>query len=162
MIPIVPPEVPRIAPEGKEGTGGRAETDRVEDARIALRERVEVVRQREDDVEVRNGQEVGLARRQPPLFRQRLTLRTVTIAARIVRDAHGPAAVTRLPMPATRGGATGGDRPKCPLLNRDQPMRASIRLTMRAHNVGEFQPRDAGDRRAGRHGAHGVSPARAA
>ncbi len=99
-------EVPRIAPEGKEGTGGRAETDRVEDARIALRERVEVVRQREDDVEVRNGQEVGRARREPPLCRQRLTLRTVTIAARIVRDAHGPAAVTRLPMPAVPGGTT--------------------------------------------------------
>ena len=48
-------EVPRIAPEGEQRVRGRAEEQRVEDARIALRERVEVMWQREDDVEVRNG-----------------------------------------------------------------------------------------------------------
>ena len=52
-------EVPRVASEGEQRVGGRAEEQRVEDPRIALGERVEVVRQREDDVEVRNRQQVG-------------------------------------------------------------------------------------------------------
>ena len=61
---------------------------------------------------------------------------------------HGATVITRLPMPAESGGATGGDRPERPLLDRDQPMRASIRRTMGAHNVRQLRPRDAGDRRA--------------
>ena len=47
-------EVPRIAPEGEQRVRGRAKEQRVDHARIALRERIEIVRQREDDVEVRN------------------------------------------------------------------------------------------------------------
>ena len=47
-------EVSRVAPEGEQRVGGRAKEERIDHARIALRERVEVVRQREDDVEVRN------------------------------------------------------------------------------------------------------------
>jgi hypothetical protein len=38
------------------------------------------VGQGEDDVEVWNGQQIGRARRQPPLFGERLALRTVAIA----------------------------------------------------------------------------------
>ena len=80
-------EVPRIAPEGEQRVGGRAEEQRVDHARIALRERVEVVRQGEDDVEVRDRQQVGLARREPPFLGERLALGTVAIATGVVGDA---------------------------------------------------------------------------
>ena len=47
-------EVPRITPEGEQGVGRSAEEQRIDNPRIALCERIEVVRQREDDVKVRN------------------------------------------------------------------------------------------------------------
>ena len=52
-------EVPRIAAEGEQRVGGRAEEQRIDHARIALRQRIEQMRERQDDVAVRNGQEVG-------------------------------------------------------------------------------------------------------
>ncbi len=79
-------EVPRISPEGEQRVGRRAEQQRVDHARIALREGVERVRQGEDDVEVRNRQQVGLARRQPPFLGERLTLRAMAIATGVVGD----------------------------------------------------------------------------
>jgi hypothetical protein len=48
-------EMTPIPPEGEQRVRGGAEEQRVDYARIALRKGVEVVRQREDDVKVRNG-----------------------------------------------------------------------------------------------------------
>lgn len=73
-------EVTRIASEGEQGVRGGAEEERVDHARIALRQGIERVRESEDDVEVGNGQQVGLAGRQPPLRGQRLALGVGTTA----------------------------------------------------------------------------------
>src|SRR3970040_881860 len=55
-------EMSRVVPEREGRVGGRAKEEGVEHAGIALGQRVEVVRQREDDVKVRNRQEGRLLR----------------------------------------------------------------------------------------------------
>ena len=73
----------------------------------------------------------------------------MAIATGVVGDPHGAAAVTRLPMAAEGGGATGLDRLESPTLDGGEAMRATIRVAMGAHDVGELQSRtDARDRRA--------------
>ena len=149
-------KVPRITPEGQQRVSSCAEEERVDHARITLRERVERVREREDDVEVRNRQEVSAAGGEPPFLGEGLALRAMPIATGVVRDPHRTAAVTRLPVPAENGGAAGRDRPERPVLDRREPVRPTIALAMGAHNVGELKPRpDGRDRRARRHDAHG-------
>src|SRR5712691_7340986 len=103
-------EMLRIAPEGEQRVGGRAEEERVEHARIALCEGIDVVRQGEDDMKVRNWEQFGAARGEPPFFGERLALRAMAIATGVIGNPHGATAVTRLPMPAEQGGATGLDR----------------------------------------------------
>jgi len=78
-MPIVPPKVSRIAAEGEEGLGGRPEQQGVDHARIALREGIERVGQREDHMKVRNRQQLVAAGGEPPGTRLRLTRRTVSI-----------------------------------------------------------------------------------
>ena len=148
-------EVSRVSTEREQRVGGGAEEQRVNDARIALCERVQIVRQGEDDVEVRNGQQVGAPRREPPLGGERLTLRTMPIATRVVDDPHGAAAVTRLPTAAERGGAADCDGPQGSVLHRREPVRASIDVAVLSDDRREFEPRT-GDRvcRARWHGAH--------
>ena len=85
-----------VAPEGEERVGCRTKEERVDYPRIAVGPCVEVVRQGEDDVEVRNGQAVGLARREPPFLGKGLTLWTVPIATGVIGDARGAAAITRV------------------------------------------------------------------
>ena len=116
-------KVPRVTTEGEQGVGGRAKEQRVDHPRIALGERVEIVRQREDDVEVRNRQQVGPARGEPPFLGERLALGAMPIAARVVGDPHGAAPVTRLPMPAEGGGAAGRNRPERHVLDRREAVR---------------------------------------
>ena len=74
-------EMPRVVPEREERVGGRAKEEGVEHAGIALGQRVEVVRQREDDVKVRNRQEVRLLRGEPAFLRRGLAFGAVAIAA---------------------------------------------------------------------------------
>ena len=58
VMPSVPPQVSRIAPEGEQRVRRRPKQQRIDHPGIALRERVEVVRQGEDHVKVRNRQEI--------------------------------------------------------------------------------------------------------
>lgn len=151
-------EVPRVSAEGEQRVGRRAKQERIDHPRIALGEWVEVVRQCEDDVEVRNGEEIGATRSQPSFLGQRLAFRAMAIATGVIGDPRGAAVVTRLPMPAEGGGPAGGDRPQRPMLRRGEPMRPSIGVAVRPHDVRELEPRT-GDRvcRAFWHGAHGQS-----
>src|SRR5208337_4861991 len=71
---------------------------------LAKHERVEFVRQREDIVKVRHGQQFRLTFFEPLRFDQGLTLGTVTVAARIVGVALETARGAVLPMPAQSGG----------------------------------------------------------
>ena len=89
-------------------------------------------------------------------FGTRLTLGTVPIPTGVIGEAGGSAAVTRLPMPAKRGGAARRDRAQRPMLHRRQSMRAPIRLAMGADDVGEFAAGGVGDHRTCGPGAHAL------
>jgi hypothetical protein len=102
----IAPEMARIEGEGGERGGDGAEEQRVEHAGMALGEGVQGVRQRKHDAEVLHGQQLGAAGDAPAFFCERLALRVVPVAARIVGEAFRPARITRLPMAAERGGAT--------------------------------------------------------
>ena len=65
----------------------------VNDARVLKRERCETLRHREDHVRVGHRQHVGLACFEPGRLGAALTLRTVTVPARVVGDPPVPARV---------------------------------------------------------------------
>ncbi len=151
-------EVMRVASEGEQGVRSGTEEERIDHARIAVGERIERVREGEDDVTIRNGEQLGAARGEPPLLGECLALRAMAIAAGVVRDPPGAAAVTRLPMPAQAGGAAGRDRSTRRVLDLRETVRATIPVAVRPHDVRELKPRrDARDRRAHRHGTHGLA-----
>jgi hypothetical protein len=133
-------EVPRITAKGEPRVRRGAEQQGVDHARVPLGQGVQRVRQREDDVKVRNRQEVSLPRREPPLFGERLAFGTVAVATGVVAETHGAAAVTRLPMPAERGGAAALDRPERDGLDLGEPVRAPIRVPVRTHDVRQLKP----------------------
>ena len=120
VIPIVPPRCCGIAAEGEQRISGRAKEQRVDDARIALGEGIERVRQREDHVKVRNRQQLRAASLDPPGTCLGLARGTVTIAARVEREPRGAAVVTRLPTPAQEGGAARRDRAERQPLDRSR------------------------------------------
>jgi hypothetical protein len=70
----------------------------------------DLCRQREHDVEVTDGQEVGLALGQPDPCRRALALRAVPVAAGVVGDAPLAAVLAGLDVAAKGGGATMLDR----------------------------------------------------
>ena len=138
--PDRPAEVLRILAEGEERVRRGAEEHGVEDVRVALRERVEGMGQREDEMEIRNGQQVGAPGGEPPFFREGLTLRTMPVPTRVVGHADRAAAVTRLLMPAVDGGATGLDGAQSGALDSGKAMGELIARAVRADDVGELHP----------------------
>ena len=152
-------EVSRVAAEGEEGLGGGAEEERIEDARIPLRERIERMRQGEHHMNVRNRQELRATGLDPPGTRLGLTGRTVAIATRVKGETRRAAVVTRFPMPAQEGGAARRDRTQRQRLDPREPMRATIGVAVGAHEVGEGEAegRDRG-RRPGGDGTHRLRP----
>ena len=73
---------------------------------VAIAERQQCVRQREDDVHVRHVEQLALPRGEPPGARLRLTLRTVPIPTRVIGDRPMSAGAALIDMPAERGGST--------------------------------------------------------
>jgi len=102
-------EMTGIVSEGGEGGRDSLEEQRVDDAGIALGERVERMRQGEDQMEVLDGEQFRAARVQPAFLGESLTFGTVAVAAGVVADLHGPAGITGVAMAAERGGAAGLD-----------------------------------------------------
>ena len=141
-------EVAGIPAKGEQRLGRRPEQERVEDARVALRERIERVGQREDHMEVGNRQELRAAGLNPSGTRLGLAHRTVPIATRVEGQPGGPTVVTPLPTPAQQGGAARRDRAERPRLNRREPMRVAIGVAVGTHEVGEGEAegRDRGRR----------------
>jgi len=147
-----PTEVAGVAPEGQKGVGHGAKQEVVDDARIPLGERIERVREREDDVKVRDREQLGPARREPAVAGNRLTRRAVAIATRVVRDPRRAAAITRVAVAAQHGRAARGDRPEGHLLDLGQAMGPRERLSTHAHDLCQRHPW-AGVRRCDAHGS---------
>jgi hypothetical protein len=82
----------------------RLEEPGVELCGVAIAERQQRMRQREDDMHVRHVEELALPGREPPDARLRLTLRTVPIATRVLRDRPMPAGTALVDMAAEHGG----------------------------------------------------------
>ena len=92
-----------------------------------------------DTVEIRDGQQVGQARLDPPCLGERLALGAVAVAARMVPRLVGPTVVALEQVPAQGGGATLLDRAHHPELLPGQGMRGTIPIPIGTENVGDFQ-----------------------
>ena len=103
-------EVLGIGGDRQQCLGGGAEQEVVDDRLVLVGDRGDLGRQREDDMEIADRQQIGLAGREPILRRRPLTLGAVAIAARVVGDAAVAAIFAALDMPAERGRTALLDR----------------------------------------------------
>ena len=107
-------------------------------ARIALGERVELVRQGEDEVEVGHRQELGAPSGEPAFLRQRLALGAVAVAAGVVDVVGLAAVIAAADLTPQGGGAAALDRAQRAVLHPGQALTGEERRGVRAHDVGEF------------------------
>ena len=106
---------------------------------VAIAERQQRMRQREDDMHVRHVEELALPGGEPPGTRLRLTLRTVPIATRVIGDRPMPAGAALIDMAAERGGPTPGQRAEDgPLLHAEPRMLVEEVLTLRVEDIGHL------------------------
>jgi len=73
-------EVLRIGGDREQRLGSRAEQQVVDDRLVLVGDRSDLGRQRENDVEITDRQQIGLAGRQPILRRRALTLWAMAVA----------------------------------------------------------------------------------
>jgi hypothetical protein len=103
-------EVPGIGSDREQRLGRRAEQQVVDDRLVLVGDRGDLGGQCEDDVEIADRQQIGLAGREPIRRRRALTFWTMAIAARVVGDAAVAAIFAALDMAAERGRAALLDR----------------------------------------------------
>ena len=99
-----------IGGDGRQRLGRRLEQQVVDGGLVLERDRRDRGRHGEDDVEIGNRQQLGVAVLQPSSGGGGLTLGTMAVAAGVVGDARVRAVLAALDMTAERGGATGFDR----------------------------------------------------
>ena len=119
-------EVARVERESTQGVGSDAEEQPVEQPAVHPHQRMEGVRQGEDEMEVRHGQQHRLLGRHPARGLLPLALRAVAVAAGVIRDAPLSAALALLDVATKRRCATVGDRAQHPTLGRRARMRAQV------------------------------------
>jgi len=130
----------------------RSAEERVEHhARRVLRERPQLGRQREDDVEVADIEHVLAALLDPLLRRERLALRTVPIATGIVSRVLVVARFTVIEVPSERSRATSRDVRQHPLLRAGETVLRFELQAMRPHDRADAEPCAPGLRRARGH-----------
>ena len=101
------PQVLTVGGDLQKRLGRRPKQQAVNQARIVQRQRPELGRQREHDMEVGHVDQLGRAGFEPAGAGGCLALWAVAIAARVVREAAMAAGVARFFVSAQRGGATG-------------------------------------------------------
>src|SRR5918995_502382 len=114
-------EMPRIRGDLAQGRRAGLKQPRVQRSAVAIRQRQQIMREREDDVHIRHVAQLTLARVEPALPRLRLALHAVPIATRVIGDGLMPAGVTPIEMSTERRGPTARDRPEDRALLRAQP-----------------------------------------
>ncbi len=98
-----------VPAELQQGGAGAGEQESVEPCLVVLEERVQVVREGEHDMEVRDGQQVLGLLLQPLGALQPLAARTVPVAAGVRCEVLAPAVGTPILMAAQRRSVTGGE-----------------------------------------------------
>ena len=96
------PEMLWIGGDDADRLGGRLEKDVVDDCLVLQRNCCDRRRHREDDVEIRHRQQIGLTIGKPLGACQALALGAVPVAAAVVGDAHHAAVVAPLDMATER------------------------------------------------------------
>jgi hypothetical protein len=89
--------------------GGGSEQEVIDNPGVRQRDRVEHVWEREDDMEVRHGKQIGCLRLEPPSRGGGLARRTMAIAARVVGNLAVPTTVTQEDMSAPRRRPAGDE-----------------------------------------------------
>jgi len=102
-------QVPVMASDFEQRLGAGPEQEIVDDLLVLQGQRGEPPRKGEDDMDVGGRQKFAAARPKPLIASGGLTLGTVPISARVVRDGAIPAAGTPITMPAQGGGAAALD-----------------------------------------------------
>ena len=116
---------------------------------VAVAQRQQRVRQREDDMHVRHVEELALPGGEPPVARLRLTLRTVSIPTRVIGDGPMSAGATLIEMAAERGGPTPRQRAEDGPLLHAEPRMLLEEVLHPARGGHRPPPRRAGSRLGG-------------
>jgi hypothetical protein len=128
-----------VTPEGVQRVPRALEEERVEDTGISLGQRIQGVGECKHTVEIRDGQEIGQARLDPPGLGQRLALGAMPIATRMVPGLIRAAVVALQQVPTEGGRPALLDRAHHPELLPSQRMRSAIHVSIGTENVGDFQ-----------------------
>jgi hypothetical protein len=107
---------------------------------MSHRQRAQLRRKRENNVKVVDRQQPLEALVNPPSLRERLTLGTVSIAARVVRRMLVSTIGTVIHVPAKRCGAALLNGVQSRTLLKRERAAGPERGAMRAHHVREFEP----------------------
>ena len=103
------PQVLRVLSDGAQGLRRCPEQDVVDHLLVLQGDACQLMGNREDDVEVLDGQDLSLALRGPLGARCLLALGAVSVSARIVRDTLMPAPLALLNVPAPCSRSAGSD-----------------------------------------------------
>ena len=134
-------QMPGMASDFEQGLGAGAEQQIVENLLVLQSQGRQKMRKGEDHVHVAGGQEFLLARLEPAVAGLGLTLGTVPISARVIRDGAIPAAGTLIAVPAECGGAATLDGRQDLAMLGGQPGAAAIDefLSRHADEIGHLQ-----------------------
>ena len=129
-----------ISTEGLQGLRGRLKQEVIDHLGVSLGERVDLVGEGEDQMEIGHRQELCTACLDPALLGQRLAFWAVAIAAGVITGDLPPTAITGLQM-APEGRRTAVlDGLHHAALWRAEPMRTAMGLAVFAEDVRELQP----------------------
>ena len=129
-----------VASEAVKGLLRRAEEKLVEQAAVVEDQLIELVGQGEDHMKVADRKEQCALRLEPLRSREALALRAVSIAAGVVGDACGAAAVAGVEVPAQSRRSAPLDGPHCSILGFGEPVLAAVVLAVSAKDLCDFKP----------------------
>ena len=129
-----------ITPERPQGGRGSLEEETIEEARIALRQRVQRMRERKHTMKVRDGKQLAEPRFDPAELGHGLALGTVPILARMIAEDLSVTVVTLREL-TPQGRCTAGDDVLYhTALASGEAMGLLIDYAMGAQDVGDLHP----------------------
>ena len=120
---------------------GRLKEEVVHHAFVDERETGERLRQREDEVDVADREQLLLASRDPRVPRRGQALRAMPVATAVVPEDRMCALVTAIAVPAERRGPALGDRPEDASMLPGDPRVVGVQkaIAVLAHDVGHLK-----------------------